>query len=74
MDPTQKVTGNLRNSIQATMDTGNGLKWRVNVGAAYGIFLEFGTRKMVARPFLVPAVENFRQSFIDQIKALVETP
>lgn len=73
-DPTQKVTGALRNSIQSVMEPGNGLKWRVVVGQIYAPFLEFGTSRMIARPFLVPAVEKFRQSFMDKIKALVLGP
>lgn len=71
-DLTQKVTGNLRNSIQATMEAGNGLKWRVNVYAAYGAYQEFGTKKMPARPYLVPAVEKYRQQFIDKLAALLK--
>jgi len=31
--------------------------WRVNVGARHAIFLEYGTVKMSAKPFLRPAVE-----------------
>jgi hypothetical protein len=46
-------TGFLRNSIQA-LKISSGV-WQVNVGAAYGVFLEFGTRFMAARPFLYPA-------------------
>ena len=32
----------------------------VVVGAEYGIYHELGTRKMMARPFLAPAVEQAR--------------
>jgi HK97 gp10 family phage protein len=70
-DLTQKVTGALRNSIQAAMEAGNGLKWKVNVGQAYGLYQEFGTKKMPARPYLVPAVEKYKQQFFDKIKAIV---
>jgi HK97 gp10 family phage protein len=46
-------TGFLRNSIQA-VKISNGI-WQVNVGAAYGFFVEFGTRRSGAQPFLYPA-------------------
>lgn len=42
----------------------------VAVGAAYGIFLEYGTSKMAAQPYLTPAVEAERQPFLDAIKAV----
>jgi HK97 gp10 family phage protein len=70
-DPGRAVTGALRNSIQAVMEPGDGLKWRVNVGQFYGLFQEFGTSKMPARPYLVPAVEKLKQQFYDRIKAIV---
>jgi HK97 gp10 family phage protein len=37
---------------------------RVNVGAFYGLFLEYGTEKMGARPFLTPAAEAKRGPFV----------
>jgi HK97 gp10 family phage protein len=36
-------------------------------GAPYASFLETGTKKMEARPFLDPAVEKHRQEIIDDI-------
>jgi len=71
-DLTAKVTGNLRNSIQRAMDGPGGLKWRVNVGAPYGPFQEFGTRFIPARPYLVPAVEKYRQQFIEKLGAILK--
>lgn len=32
----------------------------VGVAAAYGIYVEFGTRRMAARPYFFPAVESVR--------------
>lgn len=46
-------TGHLVNSIRSTFPTK--LKGVLNIGAAYASFLEFGTRKMAARPFIEPA-------------------
>lgn len=68
-DLTRKVTGALRNSIQASMD--KPLRWLVQVGAAYGAYQEFGTSRIPARPYLVPAVEKYKQQFYDRIKAIV---
>lgn len=53
-------TGNLRASIQGES---SGLQGRVNVGADYGIYVEFGTYKMAAQPYLTPAAEFVRPSF-----------
>lgn len=48
-------TGFLAGSIQATHP--EELTSVVTVGAEYGIFVELGTVKMAARPYLGPAVE-----------------
>lgn len=50
--------GDLVKSIQARK-IGDG-HYRVGVREPYAIFLEFGTRKMAARPFVRPAVEKVR--------------
>lgn len=36
----------------------------VAVGANYGVFVEFGTSKMAAQPYLVPAAEAVGPSFV----------
>ena len=36
-------------------------------GAPYAEFLEFGTKKMKARPWLDPGVEKHRQAIIDRV-------
>lgn len=49
-------TGNLKNSVVAVpVDP---LTWRLLVGAEYGADLEYGTGKMAARPYVLPAVER----------------
>lgn len=50
------ATGYLRSSIQAVSLTA-GKSAEVQVGAPYAAFVEFGTYKMAARPFLTPAFE-----------------
>jgi len=44
----------------------------VGVVAEYGIHLEFGTVKMMARPFLRPAAEKVRAPFIYAMNKLEE--
>jgi HK97 gp10 family phage protein len=46
-----------------------GRKYQADGPAFYGRFLEFGTSKMAARPFLRPAFENNTQTAIDAVKA-----
>ena len=48
-------TGATKNSINA-MPEGE-LAWRVGPITEYAPFLEYGTHRMIARPFLIPAVE-----------------
>ena len=55
--PPAVVTGNLKNSI--TVKKIKVLSYVLNVGAEYGLPLEFGTRHMAARPFIRPAVMRF---------------
>lgn len=64
MDPSQPTTGALRSSIKTTKKR-RGLYW-VHDGVEYGIYQEFGTYKMRARPFMVPAVEAVRR-YIDKM-------
>lgn len=42
------------------------------VVAEYAKSLEFGTRKMDSRPFLVPAVEKMRPKFNERVKKIME--
>lgn len=65
-------TGTLRGSIKksATAPRGsNGFTAEAKVGVTgegfYGRFLEFGTSKMPARPFMRPAVDAHAQEVVD---------
>lgn len=53
------VIGRLANIVQFT--------------AEYAFFVEFGTRFMRARPFLIPAVEKNRKAFLSAWKQLVKS-
>ena len=53
-------------------DKGDSIEVQSN--AAYSKFLEYGTSKMEARPFLFPAYEMSRQKIVDAIfKRVVRT-
>lgn len=55
------LTGNLMNSIQVLIESATSAL--VTVGAEYGIYVEFGTRYMAARPYFMPAVELVAPQF-----------
>lgn len=54
-------TGTLRASIRA--ERKGQAHWEVVVGVSYGIYPEYGTRYMAARPYLRPAVAAVAVSF-----------
>lgn len=61
-------TGALRNSIAAQAQSP--FVWWVVVGVLYGKFVEFGTSRTRAQPFLTPAVEHHRATFVERIRSL----
>lgn len=56
-----RATGKLARSIK--VHRVGEFEYRVEVGAWYAHFIEFGTVKMAARPFLTPAAEAERGDF-----------
>lgn len=58
-EPPASDTGFLASNITTVID-GDGLGASVESRADYSTFLEFGTTKMAARPFMHPAVEENR--------------
>lgn len=58
--PPRPDTGNLRNGI--TTGSVAPLRWQIRVGAEYGLHLEFGTRRMAARPFMEPMARELQKS------------
>jgi HK97 gp10 family phage protein len=58
-EPPASDTGYLANNIFVNMDA-DGLGASVESRADYSSFLEFGTTKMSARPFMQPALEENR--------------
>jgi HK97 gp10 family phage protein len=57
--PPASDTGFLASNIVVNLDT-NGFTANVESRADYSIYLEFGTQKMKARPFMQPALEENR--------------
>jgi len=66
-------TGDTVNSIEAKPVggfTGENLEWDIGPVTEYAPFVEYGTRYMQARPFMVPALEDERprlQSALEQL-------
>lgn len=58
-------TGNLRRSIYSHRD---GLECTVGTDCEYAIYVECGTHKMAAQPFLYPALENKKEEIVEIIK------
>lgn len=60
-EPPKMVTGELRDSLGAAVAVeGERVVAVVGAGARHALFLELGTRRMAARPFLRPALFNQR--------------
>ena len=62
-------TGNLQNSIAGEMD--GPLSGKVIAGADYAAYVELGTHKAAAQPFMVPSAEEARAPFKAALKQIV---
>ncbi len=58
-----RATGALADSIKAVKveEVAGRATWAARVGAFYGRFLEYGTRKMSKRPYLRPAADTMAE-------------
>lgn len=63
-------TGTLRRSIHTTK-TGE-MSLEVGPSVEYGLYQEFGTRRMAAHPYLIPAAEAESPHFITRVKKALE--
>jgi HK97 gp10 family phage protein len=61
-------TGLLRRSIHTVM-AANGQSATVGPSVEYGAYVEFGTRRMGARPYMRPAAEQVLPQFAAAVKA-----
>ena len=68
-EPPGVDTGNLRSSIVARPD---GENWIVSDGVPYGVHLEYGTSRMGARPWMLPAVRRAVLRAPDELMRIVE--
>lgn len=64
-------TGNLKNSIDVEFDS-DGLTAIVAPHTEYAAFVEFGTRRMSARPYMTPAAERNRPAFTAAMKQMLK--
>lgn len=62
-------TGNLRRSIH--MEPVDRTHALVGTDVEYAPYVEYGTRKMAARPYLTPAVELSRARFVAAVRAVI---
>lgn len=61
-------TGRLRASIKLVLAS-DGLGGEVVTNLSYAPYVELGTRFQTAQPFLFPAAEQYRQPFLNALKA-----
>jgi HK97 gp10 family phage protein len=69
MENTPVKTGFLRNSHESRQ-TGDGAEVRVN--ANYAFYVEFGTSRMGAKPFIRPAMDEHMQEIVNAVAEQVE--
>lgn len=62
-------TGRLVNSI--VFDRDGPLTVTVGSNLVYALYLEYGTRKMAARPYFRPAVDAVRDKFVRRLNAAI---
>ena len=67
-------TGANRDSIFVAEvdDIGGAPAYRIGPTTEYGPFLEFGTSKMPARPYMIPALESERPRLIEAITQIMQ--
>ena len=63
-------TGRLRNSITYGVDTSEPAVY-IGSNVEYAPYVELGTSKMAARPFLKPAAENYAEQYMDLLKQAI---
>lgn len=64
-------TGYLRNSIKTTIE-GDGLSAQVGTATEYALFVEFGSSKQPAKPYLSPAFVKHKQKFNDKMNDIAD--
>lgn len=67
----RRRSGDMVESIHIRQKFG-GARQDVRVGKYYGWFVEHGTSRQPARPFLRPAIQDEEKNFVDQIKREID--
>lgn len=67
----RRRSGDMVESIQVRQKFG-GARQDVRVGKHYGFFVEHGTSRMPARPFLRPAIQDEEPNFVRGIKTEID--
>lgn len=66
-------TGNLRRSITTRLNTqGKDIQAIITSHAGYSGYLEWGTRRMSARPFMRPALNDEKDKFHARVRAAIK--
>ena len=66
----KKNGGTLKRSITMRVDV-TGLAGYITAGADYGPYVEYGTRKMDAQPFMRPAAREQAPIFMNDLRNLI---
>lgn len=65
-EPPGVDTGELRDSIEVVRDRQG--RWQLRVGAEHGLYLELGTSRMAARPFVRPAMMSAPETLSNRLR------
>lgn len=67
-----KPTGATKRSISVNSGKVGRFKYKVAPGTDYAAYVELGTRKMSAQPFIKPAFDNQKEEFKKDLERLVK--
>lgn len=67
-----KPTGATKRSISVNSSKVGRFKYKVAPGTSYAAYVELGTRKMSAQPYIKPAFDNQKEEFKKDLERLVK--
>ena len=65
-------TGRLASNVESILATPANIQAKVGTNIVYGAYLEFGTSKMAARPWLMPSFEKAKVNVAKEVKQRFE--
>lgn len=65
-------TGRLVSSVRMILPTASSMAGEVGTAVKYGAWLEFGTSRMAARPWLLPSFERAKIGIEKELKARID--